>query len=110
MDEEFVRNQLADMCCGQCGQKLTPANMDLLEHKGDSWSFSAYCQSCQSQGIVTAFLKNREVPEADAELTKAEIGKFSAPICWDDVLDMYTFLKDFGGDFSGLFADEQPVS
>lgn len=110
MDEEYIRKRLTHIRCAYCGQQFTQDNIDLLEHEGDLWYFSVYCQSCKSKGIMTATMKNREVLEADAELTKAETGKFSTPVCLDDVLDIHTFLKDFGGDFSALFSNEQPVS
>jgi hypothetical protein len=37
----------------------------------------------------------------------ADTGKLSAPIDFDDVLDMHIFLKDFDGDFRSLFCERQ---
>ena len=37
----------------------------------------------------------------------ADNGGLSAPIDFDDVLDMHIFLKDFSGDFRSLFCERQ---
>ena len=106
MEEEFVRNSLPDIRCGRCGNLCLPGNIKLLEHQGVLWYFSVYCHSCGSEGFVLAIVNNGEMPETDAELLEGKIVRSSTPVYSDDVLDMYTFLKDSEGDFSSLFNDE----
>ncbi|MFC1925731.1 hypothetical protein ACFLW2_03425, partial [Chloroflexota bacterium] len=50
-----------------------------------------------------------EEGEADPELTEEELDGFCTPVSSDDILDMHTFLKDFGGYFSELFPDIKPA-
>jgi len=104
-DDEIIRNYSTDVHCGYCGQQCSPGNIKLLERRGEFWVLSIFCESCRKQGFITAIVKKSEAPEADIELTEEEIAKFCTPICSDDVLDMYSFLDDFGGDFLGLFPD-----
>lgn len=107
MDEEFIRSKFGDIHCGHCGQLCVQSNIDLLEHNGNFWFFSIYCESCKSHGFLTAVIKDGNETEESIELTGMEIEDLDTPICSDDVLDMYTFLKDFAGDFSGMFSKEK---
>lgn len=103
MDEKFIRKLLSNMKCGVCGQHYEPANIKVLEHREDLWFLSVYCPDCKSQGLVAAVIREGKAPEIVTELTEVEKSKLATPIGSDDVIDMHTFLKDFGGDFSSLF-------
>jgi hypothetical protein len=107
MDEEFMRNYCADLHCGYCGQQCIPDNINLVKRAGNFSIFSIYCHSCKKQGSIIVIANKDKLPEAEVELTGAEIDKFSTSIGSDDALNMHTFLKDFGGDFSGLLSDEK---
>jgi len=104
MDERFIKKLLSHMKCGVCGQHYEPANVKVLEHREDLWFLSVYCPGCKSQGLVAAVIREGKAPEIVTELTEVEKSKLSTPIDSDDVIDMHTFLKDFGGDFSSLFS------
>jgi len=104
MDERFIKKLLSNMKCGVCGQHYEPANIKVLEHREDLWFLSVYCPGCKSQGLVAAVIREGKAPEIVTELTEVEKSKLSIPIDSDDVIDMHTFLKDFGGDFSSLFS------
>ncbi len=104
MDERFIKKLLSNMKCGVCGQHYEPANISVLEHREDLWFLSVYCPGCKSQGLVAAVIREGKVPEIVTELTEVEKSKLSKPIDSDDLIDMHTFLKDFGGDFSSLFS------
>jgi len=104
MDERFIKKLLSNMKCGVCGQHYEPANIKVLEHREDLWFLSVYCPGCKSQGLVAAVIREGKAPEIVTELTEVEKNKLSTPIDSDDVIDMHTFLKDFGGDFSSLFS------
>lgn len=111
MDEKFIRKLLSNMKCGICGQPYDSSNIHVMGHREDLWFLSVHCLSCKSQGLVAAVIKDGELPEpveAVPELTEADIKKFAAfsPVDSDDVLDMHTFLKEFGGNFSSLFPEE----
>ena len=108
MEEEYIKNYLADLPCGYCGQQYVSSNMELVNNSGSYYTFSVYCQYCNRQNFVTVFVNKGEVIEPEVELNEEEIVKFCTPLCSDDVLDMHTFLKDFDGDFSALFPEIMP--
>jgi len=108
MDDTFIKKLLANMKCGVCGEQYESANVNVIGHRDDLWFVTVYCPSCKSKGIVAAIVTEDKSPEVITELTEAEQTKFSAvsSVDSDDVLDMHTFLKHFGGDFSSLFPIE----
>ena len=108
MDEKFIKKLLANMKCGICGQRYEPPNVNVLGHRDDLWFLSIYCPSCKTQGLVAAVLKEGKLPDKVTELTEAEYTKFSGgpPVDSDDLLDMHTFLEEFGGDFSSIFPEK----
>lgn len=100
MDEEFVRSKLTDVHCAHCGKACSQSNISLVGHNGSFWIFSVFCESCRKYGFLSAIVKETGKP---VELTGEEVEKLCIPVGSNDVLDMYTFLKDFEGDFSQLF-------
>ena len=108
MDDKFIKKLLSNMKCGVCGQPYESANVNVLGHREDLWFISVYCVACKSQGLVAAIVKEGKTPEILTELSEAEHVKFSdAPsIDSDDVLDIYTFLEEFSGDFASIFSGE----
>jgi hypothetical protein len=55
--------------------------------------------------MLTAVINDKNNPDIVSDLTDEEFTKFKdagAPNT-NDVLDMHAYLKDFDGDFSGLF-------
>lgn len=105
MDDKFIKKILATMKCGMCGHLYSSGNINILGHKEDLWFLSVFCPSCKSQGLVAAVVKEgSKSPEVITELTPEEIAGFSAPLTSDDVINMHTFLSDFDGNFSSLFA------
>lgn len=105
MEEEIIKNYLADVPCGYCGQQYVPANIELVKQSGRYYTFSIYCHYCNRQNFVTVFVNNSGATKPEIELTEAETEKFCSPVCSDDVLDLHTFLNGFDGDFSALFPD-----
>lgn len=106
--EEYIRNYIVDLPCGYCGQEYGTADMQLVNQKGSYYTFSVFCNFCRKQNFVTVFINKEKSPEPEIELTEAETEKFCTPICFDDILDIYIFLKDFEGDFAGLFPEIKP--
>ena len=108
MDDTFIKKILANMKCGVCGEQYESTNVNVIGHRDDLWFLTVYCPSCKSKGIVAAIVAADKSPEAITELTEAELTRFSSvsSVDSDDVLNMHTFLKDFGGDFSSIFPIE----
>ena len=95
MDEKMLKKILSNIRCESCGQYCDPENIRVIGRHNDVWIISVHCSSCNHGGLVTAIMKEGEVPEkVVTELTEAEMRKFSTPISSDDVLDMQIFLND----------------
>ncbi len=77
--------------------------MNVLGHREDMWFLSLFCSSCKSQGLVAAVIQEGKLTEASTDLTEAEASRFSDPVSSDDLIDMYTYLQEFDGDFGELF-------
>ncbi len=107
MDERLVRKLLSGMKCGVCGGHYESSNIRILGHRDDLWFLSVFCPKCKSQGLVAAVVKESKVSEALTELTADEVSQLAAPVDSDDVIEMYSFMKEFDGNFLSLFGGEQ---
>lgn len=106
MEEKLIKRLMALMKCESCGQQYAAANVNVLGHREDLWFLRASCPVCQSQCLVAAIIREGALPEAVTDFTRADLVKFKnmENVTADEVLDMHLFLRDFDGDFSGLFA------
>ncbi len=105
MEERLIKRLMASIKCDSCGQHYEARNIRVLGHGEGLWFLRVVCSSCQTQCLVAAIIKEDKRPEVITDLTEAELRKFAAKnaVGADDLLNMHNFLKDFGGDFSGLF-------
>jgi hypothetical protein len=57
--------------------------------------------------MVAAIIREDKKPAMVTDLTEAEIDKFKhiINVNTDDVLDMHEFMKNFNGDFPGVFRE-----
>ena len=108
MQEAFLRRLFAKVSCGICGQKYDTANIRILDQEDGLWVLSVHCSSCGTQGLIAAVVQEGNISEVSTELTEAEYTRFtsSGAVGMDDVIEMHGFLKEFDGDFSGLFSEE----
>lgn len=106
MEEGQIKKILASMKCGICGQKYEGTNIKILGHRDELWFLSVFCQSCCSQGLVAAVVKEGRETEFITDLKPEEIQRFKDKdgIQADDVLDVHQFLKTFNGDIASLFS------
>ena len=102
--EERVKRLMSTVKCGHCGQPYQSQNVRVLGQTNGLWYINAYCTACHSQFVIAATLSN-DAPVLTNDLTEEEATRFNKSISpnVDDVLDMYSFLKDFNGDFGTLF-------
>ena len=105
MNKHLIQKLLSSVKCNQCGQHYESDNIDIIEHKDNTWFLSVYCPVCQKQSFVIAVVRISKEVEAATDLTEAELEKFkdSGHITVDYMLDLHNFMKDFSGDFSKLF-------
>ena len=106
MNEAQIKKILASMKCGICGQKYEGSNIKILGHRDELWFLSVFCQSCCSQGLVAAVVKEGRDTELITDLKPEELSRFKDRdgIQADDVLDVHQFLKTFDGDIASLFS------
>ena len=108
MDEVLIKRLIASIKCSSCGQHFQEAHIEVIEHSDELWFLKAHCASCHARCLVAAFVREEARPEVVSDLTEAELGKFKEPavIGEEDLLEMHDFLKDFDGDFPGLFRQD----
>ncbi len=109
VEESLLRKLMTSIKCGACGQCYAVDNIAILSHQEDLWLLRASCSACHTQCLVAAVVKENKVREVITDLTRTELDKFRnrGKVTADDVLDMYTFLKGFDGDFPRLFSQQQ---
>ena len=96
---------MSSIKCNKCGQFYESDNIDIIEHKDNTWFLSVYCPFCLKQSFIIAIVRVNKEIETTTDLTEDELKRFkdTSQITTDYVLDMHNFLKDFSGDFSQLF-------
>lgn len=102
---ELIKYLVASIPCAVCQHYHEPDNVRIVEHHGEIWIMAVKCDHCGTQGLVFAMIQEGEKPEIVNELTSQEWARFREMprIDADDLLDVHEFLRDFDGDFVGLF-------
>ncbi len=103
-----MRKLFSKVSCGICGQKYDAANIRILDQEDGLWVLSVYCGSCGTQGLIAAVVQDGNITNVITDLTEDEYERFGErqAVGTDDVLEMHSFLKEFDGDFSGLFSQD----
>lgn len=103
--------------CGACRRRYTLENVAVVGHREHLWMVTVVCGDCRAQGFITAVIEHHDLagpassplgraPASDP--TPAEAARpAAAPVSADDLLDLHTFLDDFDGDFTAIFAGER---
>ena len=105
MEEHIVKKLMTSVKCTNCGQNYQMRDVKILGNHQDLYFLQVSCSSCHSRFLITAIINQSRNPDIVSDLTDAEFTKFkdSRTLNADDVLDMHSYLKQFDGDFSGLF-------
>ncbi len=106
MRDSFLKRLFYKVECGICGQKYDVSNIKVIDHEDGLWVLSVHCNSCGTQGLVAAVVQNGCIAELNTDFTEDECDLFvgGEAVGMDEVLDIHNFLKDFKGDFAGLFS------
>ncbi len=94
------------MRCPVCNGKYTDETIDVIGSiNQDESFFHAFCPNCEDASCIHVNCDLESVPMG------SDIRLGSAPrmehISSNEVLDMYNFLKGFGGNFEGIFKEEK---
>ncbi|MGB8263526.1 MAG: hypothetical protein WCF70_06470 [Dehalococcoidales bacterium] len=105
MEERIIKKLMTSVKCTSCGQNYEAHDVIILGSHEDLYFLQVTCSACHSRYMITAAVNDRKNPEIISDLTEEELTKFKNTGAPDtnDVLDMHAYLKDFNGDFSGLF-------
>ena len=105
MEERIVKKLMTSVKCTSCGKYYQMRDVQILGNHQDLYFLQVSCSSCHSRFLITAVINDSKDPDTISDLTSAELTKFKhsgAPNA-DDMLDMHSYLKEFDGDFCGLF-------
>jgi hypothetical protein len=107
MEERIIKKLMTSVKCTNCGQNYEIQNVKILGNHHGLWFFSVYCSSCKSQFLIAATVSRDKVAVV-SDLTENELSRFknAGTLTADDVLDMYSFMENFNGDFAKLFKYE----
>jgi hypothetical protein len=105
MEERIVKKLMTSVRCTNCGLNYEMSNVKILGNHEDLYFLQVSCSSCHSRYLITAVINDRKVADTVSDLTDTELIKFKdARIpSVNDVLDMHSYLKQFDGDFWGIF-------
>jgi hypothetical protein len=105
MNESLIKRLIASIKCASCGQNYEEDHIHIIEHRDELWFLRVSCASCRTSCLVAAIIRQDATPEIVTDLTPEELKKFQdlKEIGEEDLLEMHRFLKDFNGDFPGLF-------
>ena len=108
MEERLLKKLMTSVKCESCGQQYEVYNIDVLGHREDLWFLRVLCSGCHTQCLVAAIVKEGDMTEAITDLTRAELDESGDNVIEsNDLVDMHNFLKEFDGDFSRLFSQEE---
>ena len=105
MEERIVKKLMTSVKCTSCGQKYEMRDVKIIGNHGALYFLQVTCSSCHSRYMITAVVNDKKNADIVSDLMDEEFTKFNQAAApnTNDVLDMYAYLKDFDGDFSGLF-------
>lgn len=108
MEERIVKKLMTSVRCTSCGQNYEMRDVKILGNHQDLYFLQVSCSSCHSHFLITAVINDKS-PDIISDLTNAEFTKFknAGALNTDDVLDMHSYLKEFNGDFCGLFGSKK---
>lgn len=104
--------------CVICHREFNSEDIHVISRKRDIWTLLVECDDCHARNFVAAVLNDgdpqeaqlalRRLSEEAAQAIEDETIDSEAPpagerVTSGDVVDMYSFLKEFDGDFIRLF-------
>jgi len=108
LEDRHIKYLLSRIKCGVCGQRYQDATIEFVGRFDEFSYFKITCQVCDTLAFVTAITQIDEGKTSDVitDLTLEEVktSDFKIPVSADDRLDIMNYLKDFDGNFTGIFS------
>jgi hypothetical protein len=105
-EERLVKRVIARFRCAYCHRQHSPDNVSVMGTYDDHvWVIGVDCDGCQRPGMFIVTVRKDSSLEQVTDLTEDEQDRFLTAqlVDTDDVEGIRSFLKDFKGDFSGIF-------
>jgi hypothetical protein len=117
LGRDDVAKLAAQTRCAVCKTPYGREGVQIMGRRGEAWMIAVTCPHCNTEGLLIATVDDADTaavevgeqeesrPQIMYDVTYEEWLAFQElpPLGYDDVLDLHLFLKDFDGDFSGLF-------
>jgi hypothetical protein len=105
--ERVLKQLISTFRCSVCRRGFEREQVRVAARHEQLWIVSVRCGLCRNQQVFWVALKENGDETILRDVTDAEGEVFLAmePVTGDDVLDVHEFLRDFDGDFKGLFRD-----
>ncbi len=97
--DDNLRSFLTRVRCCACGRVHLPAEIQVVNRRGESLLLKVYCPTCRTRSLVVTRIGD----EQPATPREDRLYPTSTPLTIDDVLDIHIFLRDFHGDVNDLF-------
>lgn len=101
--EHLLRQLIGTRRCQVCRRAFDRDHMRLTARHDQLWIVSVRCRLCRNQEVFWITPKDVDVESIVAAEQARSAGR--PVISGDDLLDMHEFLREFDGNFKGLFAD-----
>jgi hypothetical protein len=105
---DWLRTQLSAFSCSACGRSYRPSQIRVLAQREELFFVRLSCRGCgtNSVAIVTIHVDETDEARLDAGELEETLDEPREPaVSGDDVLEMHFFLREFDGDFQGLFGN-----
>lgn len=107
--ESVVRQLMTTVRCSMCGRHYGRQDVQVLGHSEDLWFVRVTCGKCRTRGLVAAMVRESAAGgTARGEPRPSTPPPDLGPISEEEVESMRQFLRDFDGDFAGVFSRGRP--
>jgi len=104
----WIRSRLVGFTCAACGRHYHRDHIRVLAQREALFFVALDCRACAAESVAIVSLESGPDGEASLDAGDLASARPTAPqeapaVRASDVLAMHEFLRDFDGDFRGLF-------
>jgi hypothetical protein len=104
LTQAMIRQIVASTRCGVCGHHFRKSDVHVIGRRENTWAMSVTCRECQSKALMLAVLAGGTTHPIYTDLEPNEWDRFKAHprISLNDVIQFYSYLDAYDGDFSEI--------